>query len=99
MQGCSKVVNFQTSVRCQTCSKSSLHHDDRMFTSSPHYAGTGFFCSLHNDISHDTFASFFYSCSCFADGSGLPPGVQPQPCKQCKGRGRVSSYILITNLS
>jgi molecular chaperone DnaJ len=42
VQGCSKVVNFQTSVRCQTC-----------------------------------------------NGSGLPPGVQPQTCKQCKGRGRV----------
>uniref|UniRef100_A0A7I4C5Q5 Uncharacterized protein n=1 Tax=Physcomitrium patens TaxID=3218 RepID=A0A7I4C5Q5_PHYPA len=41
-QGCSKVVNFQTTVRCQPC-----------------------------------------------NGSGLPPGVQPQTCKTCKGRGRI----------
>ncbi|XP_024361833.1 uncharacterized protein [Physcomitrium patens] len=42
VQGCSKAVNFQTTVRCQPCS-----------------------------------------------GSGLPPGVKPQTCKTCRGRGRV----------
>lgn len=42
VQGCSKTVNFQTAVRCQSC-----------------------------------------------NGSGLPPGVQPQTCKTCKGRGRI----------